>query len=60
MENISQKKLYTLYEAAQVLGIAVPTLRKWEYAGKIKATRLGRRVMISDTTLNTIIDEGVN
>ncbi|WP_216382700.1 helix-turn-helix domain-containing protein [Arcanobacterium phocae] len=56
----AEQKLFTIDQAALILGVSTKTLRTWEYAGKIKAVRLGRRVMISDTTLNTIVTEGVN
>jgi len=33
------KKLLTIREAAKILGISPDTLRRWDKAGKFKATR---------------------
>lgn len=41
-----QDKLYSVNEAADILGIAEVTLRLWVKQGKIKAERFGRRIRI--------------
>lgn len=35
----TDKKLYTISEAAQVLGVSIDTIRRWEKAGKLTAMR---------------------
>ncbi len=42
----NQDKLYSVAEAADILGIAEITLRLWIKDGKIKAERFGRRIRI--------------
>ena len=52
-------QLYSIKEISEGTGIPVRTIREWEYSGRIKAVRLGRRVMIPAETLEKMITEGV-
>ncbi|WP_182354208.1 helix-turn-helix domain-containing protein [Flaviflexus huanghaiensis] len=56
---IEGRALYSISEAALMLGISERALREWHYAKRIKTVKLGRRVMVPATTIATIIDEGV-
>ena len=58
---ISQKstgqKYYTRKEAAKRARITMPTLDKYIQEGKIKAHRLGRRVLFSEEEIKKAIEE---
>lgn len=54
-----ERALYSIKEAAGILGVSERTLREWHYAKRIKTVNLGRRVMVPATTLNLIVQEGV-
>ena len=51
-------RLLTLPEAAQQLGLKVPTLRFWVWRRKIEIVRLGRAVRISEDVVKRIIERG--
>ena len=53
------RELYSVEEAAHIIGLNPRTLRGLEYAGRIHAVRIGKRVMFPRATLETIISEGV-
>jgi len=50
------KKLLTIREAAKILGISPDTLRRWDKAGKFKATRhpMNNYRMYSIQTIKTL------
>lgn len=54
-----QRKLYSLKETAQMLGISYRAIQDWQYANRIKTVKLGRRVMVPATELDRIAVEGV-
>lgn len=54
-----RRELYSVEEAARILGVSVRTLREWEYAGRIRAVRLGRRVMFSRAVLADVVERGL-
>ncbi|MBZ5500533.1 MAG: helix-turn-helix domain-containing protein [Acidobacteriia bacterium] len=56
MENV-----FTLgiQDAAKALGISPWTVRKYVWDGRIRATRIGRRVTISVKELQRIAEEGI-
>ena len=56
-QKTSGEKYYTRKEAAKRARITMPTLDKYIQEGKIKAHRLGRRVLFSDEDINQAIEE---
>ena len=52
-----EQKYYTRKEAAKRARITLPTLDKYIEEGKIKAHRLGRRVLFSEEDIRTAIEE---
>ena len=50
MDDIGEKRLYSLKKTAEVLGVSVQTLRNWDTSGKFKAIRTegGHRRYASD------------
>lgn len=56
----TNSRLHDLYSAAQQLGPMSPwTLRKHIAQGTVTATRLGRRVFLSDEEIRRIQKEGL-
>ena len=55
-QNTTQKH-YTRKEAAARARITLPTLDKYIQEGKIKAHRLGRRVLFSEDDINNAIEQ---
>lgn len=53
----AEGKYYTRKEAAKRARITLPTLDKYIQEGKIKAHRLGRRVLFSEDDIKTAIEE---
>lgn len=51
------EKYYTRKEAAKRARITMPTLDKYIQEGKIKAHRLGRRVLFSEEDIRNAIEE---
>lgn len=47
--------LYTVVEAAFILRRADATIRKWIKDGKLKVTRFGNEIRISETELRRIL-----
>jgi excisionase family DNA binding protein len=46
-----EPKYYSRQEAALILKISLPTLGQWIKRGKIKAKKIGNRVLIEETEL---------
>ncbi|GEM_PF-6964954 len=57
--TIEGRALYSIKDAAQLLGISERALREWHYSKRIKTVNLGRRVMLPATTIASIIEGGV-
>ena len=57
---MASKKLYSLRQACDKLGITVRTLRQWVHDGKIKAFKYpdGRRWFITQETIDEFIARG--
>ncbi len=53
MQNIFQKSVFNLKEAADYLGISTPTLVRLLKSDRIFYRRVGQRWLISKTTLDT-------
>lgn len=45
-------------KAAELLGISAWTVRKWLSTNKLRAVRLGRRVLIEHAEIRRLIEEG--
>ena len=52
-------QLLNVPEAAQILRIAIPTLRKWTAEGLITHVRLGRRILYRREDLNQHVNTNV-
>ncbi len=46
--EIAGRKIYTLKEVAEGLGISYATAKNWAASGKIRATRVGRSYRIEE------------
>ena len=53
------EKLYTTKETCEALNVTMPTLRRWIKEERIPITRLVRIIMFKESTLNKIIEEGL-
>lgn len=42
-KNTTLPKLLTIRQAAEILNVHVETLRRWDKAGKLRATRINER-----------------
>lgn len=56
-QKSTEGKYYTRKEAAKRARITMPTLDKYIQEGKIKAHRLGRRVLFSDEDIRKAVEE---
>jgi excisionase family DNA binding protein len=56
-QKSTEGKYYTRKEAAKQARITLPTLDKYIQEGKIKAHRLGRRVLFSEEEIKKAIEE---
>lgn len=52
--------LLTIEHAAQVLAISPWTIRRYIAVKKIRPVRIGRRVLLEESELRRIIEEGKN
>ncbi len=58
---ISPKPLtVSIEEAARLSGLSKYTIRAYERKGLIKATRIGRRVLIPVSELERVLRDGIN
>lgn len=57
---MSTKLTMTVKEFCEALGISPATFWKYHVSGKIKAIRIGRRVLIPMPEVNRILTEGLN
>ena len=51
------EKLHSVEEAAEVLGISPVTLGDWLRAGKIIGTKIGRQWRITESDLQSFIED---
>jgi excisionase family DNA binding protein len=56
-QKSTEGRYYTRKEAAKRARITMPTLDKYIHEGKIKAHRLGRRVLFSEADIKKAIEE---
>lgn len=52
-------KLYTIEETAQALRLNVRTVYQWIYDGKLKASKIGCKWLITEDTIKKVIEKGV-
>ena len=57
MSELPQRMMYTVVEAAALLGISKSTAHELIRVGDIEAVRLGRRLLISPAVLESMIGE---
>jgi excisionase family DNA binding protein len=56
--KMKNQLLLGLKEAAESVGLSHWTLRQYVREGKVKAVRLGRRVLIEPSELERLIEQG--
>ena len=52
------EKFYTTKTAAEKLNVTEQTIKKWIYAGKLDAQKIGKKWSISEDNINMFIDAG--
>ena len=61
MDNIDNRQLYTLFEAANLLRISPSTIRRWWKEDKIKVIRIyGNKPRITQDEMDRLLKEFVN
>jgi excisionase family DNA binding protein len=61
MDNIDNRQLYTLFEAANLLRISPSTIRRWWKEGKIKVIRIyGNKPRVTQDEMDRLLKEFVN
>ena len=56
---MKKKRYLIVKEAAEHLTVEVSTIRSWIFQGKIPVKRIGRCVRIEDSTIERILDSGL-
>ena len=54
------EKLLTITETQARLRVSMPTIRSWIHQGRLPVVRLGRRVLIHESVLEKIVNEGLD
>ena len=54
-----KKRLYSIKEASEILNLSYSTLKSWSHKKKFPVVRLGRRTMINDSVLESMIEGGL-
>jgi excisionase family DNA binding protein len=57
-ELSDMETLHSVQKVAETLSLSPWTIRKYIYEGKIKAVRIGRRVLIESEEISRLIAEG--
>lgn len=61
MDNIDNRQLYTLFEAANLLRISPSTIRRWWKEGKIKVIRIyGNKPRVTQDEMDRLLKEFAN
>lgn len=58
MEPKSSRRMLTVDEAAQQLGLSPATIRMWVWRRKIEHTRIGRSVRINSAVVEELLERG--
>lgn len=53
------KRLYTIQEVAEIMGVAVRTVYGWHYGGKMKTIKLGTALRVPREEVDKILKEGI-
>jgi len=56
MITIENMKFYTVQEIAKALNVTPQTVRAWIKQGKLKSQRIGRPVLIKESSLMEFLD----
>lgn len=60
-QTLQNRIAWSLAEVAEMTGLSIPFVRSQVKAGKLKITRIGRRIIVNRTALNEFVNEkGVN
>jgi len=51
-------KLFSMRQAADILGIRYQTIRRWATEGRIDSVKLGTRRLVAESTLKRLVAEG--
>ena len=57
-EVILNEKFYTIPEVADVLSITELTVKNYVQAGRLKATQVGRRYLITEESVKACLTDG--
>lgn len=57
--EIAGKKMYSLQEVADTLGVHYQTAKSWRADKKLKAIKIGRSYLVSEEELQRIVNEGI-
>ena len=60
MREIAGVKLYTVPEAAELLGVTPQTVRSYVKLGKLKGERVGRHILIPEAGIKALLGGPVN
>ena len=51
-------KLFSMRQAADILGLRYQTIRRWTTEGRIDSVKLGARRLVAENTLKRLVAEG--
>ena len=51
-------KLFSMRQAADILGLRYQTIRRWTTEGRIDSIKLGARRLVAESTLKRLVAEG--
>ena len=51
-------KLFSMRQAADILGLPYQTIRRWTTEGRIDSVKLGARRLVAENTLKRLVAEG--
>ena len=53
------EKLFSVPETAKAWSVSRHSIRKWIHEGRIPTVRMGRRVFVKESTIASIIENGL-
>lgn len=51
-------RLFSMRQAADILGVRYQTIRRWATEGRIESVKLGARRLVAEGTLKRLVAEG--
>jgi excisionase family DNA binding protein len=51
-------RLFSMRQAADILGLRYQTIRRWTTEGRIDSIKLGARRLVAESTLKRLVAEG--